>query len=89
MFYYIVVYDCESDRIRRRIVKELNAWGNRVQKSVFEIAIPVGELEDMKKRIKAYLGNHDSFRVYFKDRYRNEFLGKEETEFKRKPFEVA
>ncbi|MBC8213777.1 MAG: CRISPR-associated endonuclease Cas2 [Candidatus Marinimicrobia bacterium] len=86
--YYIAVYDIISDRVRQKIVKELNRWGNRVQKSVFEIFIYPRDLEKMKKRIQPYLENNDSFRLYLKDRSRNTYLGNNEVEFILKRYEV-
>lgn len=87
--YYVVVYDIESDRVRRKVIKELNRWGNRVQKSVFEIFIHAGDIEKMQKRIQSYLQKNDSFRFYMKDRSRNTYLGKNEEEFILKRYEVV
>jgi len=87
--YYVVMYDIESDGIRRKIVRELNRYGNRVQKSVFEIFIHARDLREMKKRIQKVLQKNDSFRVYLKDRSRNAYLGDSESEFILKRYDVA
>lgn len=87
--YFVIVYDVESNRVRRKVIRELNGWGNRVQKSVFEVYIPIGELERMNERISKLLENNDSYRVYFKDKSRNEYIGKNIDEFVIKRFEVV
>ncbi len=87
--YYVIVYDIEADSVRRKVIRELNSWGNRVQKSVFEVYIPGGELEKMNKRISKILGENDSYRVYFKDISRNKYFGKNTEEFVKKRYEVA
>jgi len=61
--------------VRYRVVKELNHWGERVQKSVFEIYIPDGYLEDMIERIKKYLEENDSFRIYRYRKGMNKYIG--------------
>ncbi len=44
MLYYLVCFDIEDHRYRRRLGKRLLAYGHRVQRSVFEIGLP-GEQE--------------------------------------------
>jgi len=40
MRYYLVCFDIQDNRYRRRLGKQLLAWGHRVQRSVFEIGLP-------------------------------------------------
>jgi len=39
MHVYLACFDISSNRIRYRVVKKLGHYGNRVQKSVFEITL--------------------------------------------------
>jgi len=86
--YFVVVYDIEKNRARKRISNELNAWGNRVQKSVFEICIKLSEYESLKKKILSFMDKNDSCRFYLKDTYRNSFLGENEIEFVIRDYEI-
>lgn len=78
MNYYFVGYDVSSAKVRYRVVKELNKWGERVQKSLFEIYITQGDLDFLIIQIKKYLDINDSFRIYKKGNYYNNFVGKHE-----------
>jgi len=40
MLYYLVCFDIEDNRYRRRLAKRLLACGHRVQRSVFEVGLP-------------------------------------------------
>jgi CRISPR-associated protein Cas2 len=49
---YLVCYDIEDDAVRTRVAKVLLQYGERVQKSVFELALrQEGELEAIKTEL--------------------------------------
>lgn len=69
MKFYIAVYDVPStkpgNRRRRRIVKNLEAFMVRVQKSVFEGYLKKSDFEKMMKNLKFELNeDEDSLRIY-------------------------
>lgn len=49
---YTVAYDIADDRRRLRIAKFLEAWGRRVQESVFECNLSADELQSVYDRLK-------------------------------------
>jgi len=50
--YVVIAYDVESDRKRREVVKLLQPWGRRVNKSVFECFLSDTELKKLKTKLK-------------------------------------
>lgn len=66
---YIVSYDISDDRLRSRIVKICEAYGQRVQKSVFECELNKAQIDAMTQKLektrkgKGY-SSDDSIRIY-------------------------
>jgi CRISPR-associated protein Cas2 len=62
---YLVCFDISDDKIRNRVGNYLEAFGNRVQKSVFEV-----ELDDRKAlaylqvKLGSWLEDGDDMRFY-------------------------
>ena len=64
--FYIIVYDVVNDKRRLKVAKELEAVGERVQYSVFEVFLTSSELKKLKKRLKKRVDiKEDSVRIYF------------------------
>ncbi|HRG49158.1 MAG TPA: CRISPR-associated endonuclease Cas2 [Leptospiraceae bacterium] len=67
---YLICYDFPSgkmgDKRRAKVVKILQGYGNRVQKSVFELRLhKKEELDHMLKKIKKwFIDAEDSLRIY-------------------------
>lgn len=53
----LITYDIESDKLRGKIAKCLEAWGSRVQYSVFECHLNSKEYKTVKKRLAALVKN--------------------------------
>lgn len=65
MFLYVVVYDTPSNQRRKKISDLLEAYGMRVQYSVFECVLDKGKFEELKARLqKRIKSNEDSVRFY-------------------------
>lgn len=65
MIAYLACFDISDDRIRYRVGKELNAYGNRVQRSVFEITLDRPEqLEKLRNELLPQLQAGDDLRFY-------------------------
>lgn len=63
--FYVVAYDIADDRRRAKIARYLEAMGGRVQGSVFEAYLTVGELEKLLRKVtKVMCEGEDSVRVY-------------------------
>ncbi len=63
--FYVVVYDVVQDKRRSKVAKAMEALGERVQKSVFEVYLNAAELEKLLKRLKKLIDEReDSVRVY-------------------------
>jgi CRISPR-associated protein Cas2 len=62
---YLACFDIADDKIRKRVGDELLAYGERVQKSVFEI-VPrrPEELEALRAKLAAWLEAGDDLRFY-------------------------
>lgn len=50
--YVVIAYDIEKDRKRREVSKLLEAWGKRVNKSVFECFLSDTELKKLKAKLE-------------------------------------
>lgn len=62
---YLVCFDITDDKIRNRVGKLLQAHGDRVQKSVFEIVVKrPEELEVLRRKIRPLLEAGDDVRLY-------------------------
>lgn len=63
---YIVVYDIEDNRVRGRVAKLLEGFGQRVQESVFECALTPERLDQMVEGLKRELEDpeHGNVRLY-------------------------
>ena len=48
---YIVSYDITSNKLRRKIAKELENYGVRVQYSVFECSLDSSRFNEMYKKL--------------------------------------
>jgi len=62
-YYIIVVYDISYDKIRKKIIIELEKYWYRVQKSVFEIFIYENQLKKIEKKFKYFLKEADKFYI--------------------------
>lgn len=67
----LVTYDVATsteggERRLRRVAKECQNFGQRVQNSVFECLVDPMQLEDLKGRLKKIINiNNDSLRFYY------------------------
>ncbi|SEH05248.1 CRISPR-associated endonuclease Cas2 [Candidatus Venteria ishoeyi] len=62
---YVVCYDITDDGIRNRIAKALLAYGERVQYSVFEIAVENADiLEKVCKELREISDEDSEIRLY-------------------------
>lgn len=63
---YLVCFDITDDKNRDRVGRELLAYGNRVQKSVFEILVRESdELNEIREKLLPLLEDGDDLRFYF------------------------
>jgi CRISPR-associated protein Cas2 len=63
--FYLVCYDIVSDRRRNKVSKLLEAYGLRVQKSVFECVLDDKQQEYLQKRLLQLLNKReDQIRFY-------------------------
>lgn len=49
---YVIAYDIANDHRRSQVAKILEAWGRRVQKSVFECELSLEEAQGVAARLK-------------------------------------
>jgi len=62
---YLAVYDIADPKRLRRVAKVMEAYGNRVQKSVFECTLSDKGFADLKRWADRVLEpEHDSVRIY-------------------------
>ena len=60
----LIIYDIEDNKRRNKVVKVLESYGVRVQKSAFECYANERRLGDLKDRLKKYIEDDDSIRIY-------------------------
>lgn len=65
MTVYVVCYDIEDDGIRTQVSKLLGEYGERVQRSVFEITLrSEAERGQLQARLEAVAGEERDLRFY-------------------------
>lgn len=63
--HYLVCFDIGDDRVRTRVGKRLLRHGNRVQESVFELALANhAEFERLKRDLRKLLEEEQELRFY-------------------------
>lgn len=76
LLHILIIYDVSDNRSRDRLVKFLQGYGFRVQKSAFEANISQSTFQRMLKVIGHYIGEEDSLRIYqLGSRERTYFFG--------------
>ncbi len=64
--FVVVTYDISDEKRLRRVAKEMENWGERVQKSVFECDFDEKNFSRMRKRLRKLINmQEDSIRFYF------------------------
>lgn len=59
-----MIYDIENTKSRTRVVRVLESYGIRVQKSAFECWVDSDQLTIMKSKLQTYMDKNDSIRIY-------------------------
>jgi len=63
--FYLICYDIVNDSRRNKVSRLLEAYGLRVQKSVFECVLDDKQYENLSKRLLKLLNKHsDQIRFY-------------------------
>lgn len=60
----LIIYDIIDNKRRNKMVKHLESFGNRVQKSAFEALLPHSKYRDMINGIMKIISNDDNVRIY-------------------------
>ena len=60
----LIIYDIIDNKRRNKMVKHLESFGNRVQKSAFEALLPHAKYHDMIEGIKKIIAIDDNVRIY-------------------------
>ena len=60
----LIIYDIIDNKRRSKMVKHLESFGNRVQKSAFEALLPHSKYCNMIDGIEKIITNEDNVRVY-------------------------
>jgi CRISPR-associated protein Cas2 len=65
MLLYLVTYDIQCDRRRKKVSDILEGYGKRVQYSVFECLLPAEKYQELQRRLKYKIDVEvDSLRFY-------------------------
>ena len=62
--YALVIYDIVDNKNRVKFAKFLNGYGNRIQKSGFEVTLSEKKYQEMIRLIPSFCREMDSIRVY-------------------------
>ncbi|NLF02771.1 MAG: CRISPR-associated endonuclease Cas2 [Anaerolineales bacterium] len=62
--FFMVSYDLSDNKRRTKIAHLLEGYGERVQYSVFEVWATAAEIEKLRKRLKPYVKEEGSVRIY-------------------------
>ncbi len=63
-FTVLVMYDISDDKRRRKMVKLLNAFGSRVQQSVFECKLNRKQTDKLIKMVDKFYCSEDLIKIY-------------------------
>lgn len=58
---YIACYDIRSDRIRTKVAKVLSRYGQRLQRSVFEVWLDPEDLPEFRRSLGSLMAKTDAF----------------------------
>jgi CRISPR-associated protein Cas2 len=63
--FYLLAYDIANPKRLAKVARVMEAWGERVQDSVFEAWLEASELEKLLKKVqKVFNEQEDSVRIY-------------------------
>jgi len=63
--FYLICFDVRDDKRLRKISNEMENFGSRVQRSVFECHLEAGQLLDLQQRLENWLElTEDQVRYY-------------------------
>ena len=63
--FVVIAYDIENDKKRRSVVKLLQPWGVRVNKSVFECFVSDTELVKIKVKLKKIIKKWEDVILFY------------------------
>ena len=64
MSHYVAAYDISDSRHRERVARILTRYGQRVQRSVFQVWVEPDELPQLRREVGAYLACDDAFDLF-------------------------
>lgn len=64
MSHYVAAYDISDSRHRERVARILTRYGQRVQRSVFQVWVEPEELPRLRREVGAYLAMDDAFDLF-------------------------
>lgn len=62
--FVVIVYDIVNDQRRNRVAREMEDWGQRVQRSVFECELDETRVESLIEELKKLTDEEDVVRLY-------------------------
>ena len=62
--YALVIYDIVDNRRRLKLAKFLSGFGDRIQKSAFEVQLGESKFNKLKEKLPCYCTDEDSIRLY-------------------------
>lgn len=78
--HWLVLYDIREERRLVKIAKIMASYGQRVQKSVFEVYAPKAVVMDLKYRVEQVIDMEEDFILLFevceRDWQKRQFFGK-------------
>ena len=63
MHLYIAAYDISADPSRRRVASILSRYGQRLQRSVFQLWIGKEEIKQLQREVGVHLSERDDFEL--------------------------
>ena len=64
MSLYVAAYDISHNGRRASVARVLLGYGDRVQKSVYEVWLEPDELRDLRREVGVYLSLGDEFQIF-------------------------
>lgn len=60
----LIIYDIINNKTRQNMVKFLESYGRRVQKSAFEVLVTQQQYNDITEKIPNLISDEDNVRIY-------------------------
>ncbi len=71
---YFCCYDIHSDKVRRKVIRVLEEYGDRIQKSIFVLHVPTKAIDHILAKIDSFLPEDDDLLIIGLEKHNPVFI---------------